>query len=146
MREMGSTEVLYLKMTRFILFLCMLLYSSSDVSTILVNSSSEVTSSYSFTSWVTATMCACDQDCDLLPFSVNHFCPFVPVTPTVYRSRLQSSLHQSGTEHKTMPYRYRAGRKWFSVKTGTVMQSLKLGLQVWALASYLLTNRDQGAG
>ena len=38
-------------MTRFILFLCMLLYSSSDVSTILVNSSSEVTSSYSFTSW-----------------------------------------------------------------------------------------------
>ena len=48
---MGSTEVLYLKMTRFILFLCMLLYSSSDVSTILVNSSSEVTSSYSFTSW-----------------------------------------------------------------------------------------------
>ena len=26
-------------------------------------------------------------------------------------------------------------RKWFSVKTGTVMQSSKLGLQVWALAN-----------
>ena len=54
MREREGTsvelEMLYLKMTRFILFLCMLLYSSSDVSTILVNSSSEVTSSYSFTS------------------------------------------------------------------------------------------------
>ena len=46
---------------------------------------------------------------------------------------------QSGTAHKTMPYRCRACRKWFSVKTGTVMQSSKLGLQVWARASYLLT-------
>ena len=46
---------------------------------------------------------------------------------------------QSETAHKTMPYRCRACRKWFSVKTGTVMQSSKLGLQVWALASYLLT-------
>ncbi len=38
-----------------------------------------------------------------------------------------------------MPYRCRACRKWFSVKAGTVMQSSKLGLQVWARASYLLT-------
>ena len=37
-----------------------------------------------------------------------------------------------------MPYRCRDCRKWFSVKTGTVMQSSKLGLQRWVLASYLL--------
>ena len=46
---------------------------------------------------------------------------------------------QPGTKHKTMPYRRRGRRKWFSVKTGTVMQSSKLGLQIWALASYLPT-------
>lgn len=51
---------------------------------------------------------------------------------------------QSGTAHKTMPYRCRSCRKWFSVKTGTVMQSSKLGLQVWALASYLLTTGIKG--
>ena len=51
---------------------------------------------------------------------------------------------QSETAHKTMPCRCRACRKWFSVKTGTVMQSSKLGLQVWALASYLLTTGIKG--
>ena len=51
---------------------------------------------------------------------------------------------QDGTKHKTMPYRCRGCRKWFSVKTGTVMQSSKLGLQVWAIASYLLTTGLKG--
>ena len=51
---------------------------------------------------------------------------------------------QDGTKHKTMPYRCRDCRKWFSVKTGTVMQSSKLGLQVWAVASYLLTTGLKG--
>ena len=51
---------------------------------------------------------------------------------------------QNGTKHKTMPYRCRDCRKWFSVKTGTVMQSSKLGLQVWAVASYLLTTGLKG--
>ncbi len=51
---------------------------------------------------------------------------------------------QDGTKHKTMPYRCRDCRKWFSVKTGTVMQSSKLGLQVWAIASYLLTTGLKG--
>ena len=52
---------------------------------------------------------------------------------------------QSGAAHKTdvaplpgLP------RKWFSVKTGTVMQSSKLGLQVWALATYLLNTGLKG--
>ena len=49
-----------------------------------------------------------------------------------------------GTKHKTMPYRCRDCRKWFSVKTGTVMQSSKLGLQVWAVATYLLTTGLKG--
>ena len=51
---------------------------------------------------------------------------------------------QDGTAHKTMPYRCRDCRKWFSVKTGTVMQSSKLGLQVWAVATYLLTTGLKG--
>ncbi len=51
---------------------------------------------------------------------------------------------QDGTKHKTMPYRCRDCRKWFSVKTGTVMHSSKLGLQVWAVASSLLTTGIKG--
>ena len=51
---------------------------------------------------------------------------------------------QDGTAHKTMPYRCRDCRKWFSVKTDTVMQSSKLGLQVWAVATYLLTTGLKG--
>ena len=51
---------------------------------------------------------------------------------------------QDGTAHRTMPYRCRDCRKWFSVKTGTVMQSSKLGLQVWAVATSLLTTGLKG--
>ena len=51
---------------------------------------------------------------------------------------------QSGAAHKTMSHRCRDCRKWFSVKTGTVMQSSKLGLQVWALATYLLNTGIKG--
>ena len=51
---------------------------------------------------------------------------------------------QSGTAHKTMSHRCRDCRKWFSVKTETVMQSSKLGLQVWALATYLLNTGIKG--
>ena len=51
---------------------------------------------------------------------------------------------QSGTAHKTMPYRCRDCRKFFSAKTGTVLQSSKLGYQVWALATYILTTGIKG--
>ena len=46
---------------------------------------------------------------------------------------------QSGASHPTMPYRCRERqcRKRFSVRYGTVMQSSKLGYQVWAMAIYL---------
>ena len=42
----------YLNITRFILFLCVLLYSSRAVSTTLVKSLIDVTSSYNFSSYM----------------------------------------------------------------------------------------------
>ena len=45
---------------------------------------------------------------------------------------------QSGTKHKTMPYRCRPCRRYFSVKTGSVMQDSKLGCLTWLVAMYLL--------
>ena len=51
---------------------------------------------------------------------------------------------QSGTAHKTMPYRCRECRRWFSVRTKTVMAESKLGYQVWILAIYLLTTGIKG--
>ena len=48
---------------------------------------------------------------------------------------------QSGTAHKTMPYRCREKEcaKRFSAKTGTVMEGSKLGFQDWMVATFLLT-------
>ena len=48
---------------------------------------------------------------------------------------------QTGAKHKTMPFRCREKEcaKRFSVRTGTVMQSSKLGFQVWVIAMYLLS-------
>ena len=49
---------------------------------------------------------------------------------------------QSSAAHKTMPFRcreYKECGKRFSVRTGTVMQSSKLGYQVWVIAMYLLS-------
>ena len=48
---------------------------------------------------------------------------------------------QSGTKHKTMPYRCREKEcaKRFSAKTGTVMEGSKLGFQVWMIATFLLS-------
>ena len=45
---------------------------------------------------------------------------------------------------KPQPYRCRDCRKDFSVKTGTVMQSSKLGLDVWAVAIFLLATGLKG--
>ena len=46
--------------------------------------------------------------------------------------------------HPQMPFHCRDCRKFFSVKTGTVMQSSKLGYQKWALALYILTTSIKG--
>lgn len=51
---------------------------------------------------------------------------------------------QSGAAHKTMPYRCRDCRKRFSVRTGTVMESSKLGHRIWALAIYMMSTNLKG--
>ena len=53
---------------------------------------------------------------------------------------------QTGCKHKTMPFRCREKQcaKRFSVRTGTVMQSSKLGFQVWAIATCLMTTNLKG--
>ena len=56
----------------------------------------------------------------------------------------QSERVQSGTSRPTMPYRCRDCRKFFSVRTGTVMAKSKLGYQTWVLAIYLLTTGIKG--
>lgn len=53
--------------------------------------------------------------------------------------RCQSDNIQVKTTHATMPHRCRKCRKFFSVKTGTVMQNSNLGYKVWAIAIYLQT-------
>ena len=42
------------------------------------------------------------------------------------------------------PYRCRDCRRYFSVRTGTVMQASNLPLRTWALAMYLLTSHPKG--
>lgn len=54
-------------------------------------------------------------------------------------ARCNSDRVQEGTSHPTMPYRCRDCRKFFSVRTGTAMESSKLSYQVWVLATYLMT-------
>ena len=44
---------------------------------------------------------------------------------------------QESVTHPTMPHRCRKCRKFFSVRTGSVMQASNLGYQVWAIAIYL---------
>lgn len=43
-----------------------------------------------------------------------------------------------------MPYRCRRCRKFFSVRTGTVMQNSKLGAKVWVWAIYLMATNLKG--
>ena len=51
---------------------------------------------------------------------------------------------QTGAKHKSQPYRCRDCRKRFSVKTNTAMHDSKLGIQVWAIAAYLMTTGLKG--
>ena len=48
--------------------------------------------------------------------------------------RCGSDNVQDPTTHTTMRYRRRSCRKFFSVRTGTVMEDSNLGYRVWALA------------
>ncbi len=47
-------------------------------------------------------------------------------------------------KHPTMPYRCHKCRKYFSAKTGTVMQGSNIGYQSWAIAIYLFTTGIKG--
>lgn len=47
-------------------------------------------------------------------------------------------------DHKPMPYRCKACRKHFSVRTGTVLAESRLPLQKWLLAIYILTSARKG--
>ncbi len=58
--------------------------------------------------------------------------------------RCGSDNVQDGTTHPTMPFRCRPCRKFFSVRTGTVMADSKLGYQTWAIAIYLLNTGIKG--
>ena len=58
--------------------------------------------------------------------------------------RCNSKNVQEGTRHPSMPYRCRQCRKFFSVRTGTVMQNSNLGAKVWVWAIYLMTTNLKG--
>ena len=51
---------------------------------------------------------------------------------------------QLGTTHPSNPYRCRPCRKFFSVRTGTVMQNSNLGAKVRVWATYLLSTNLKG--
>ncbi len=48
------------------------------------------------------------------------------------------------TTHKSMRYRCKDCRQFFSVRKGAVMESSKLGLQQWAIAIYMATTSLKG--
>ena len=51
---------------------------------------------------------------------------------------------QVGAKHRTMPFRCRTCRKFFSVKSNSIMHSSKLGYQDWAFAMYAITTNLKG--
>ena len=59
----------------------------------------------------------------------------------IYCGSLEVSERHS---HPTSPFRCRDCRKFFSIKTGSLMQSSKLGYRKWALAIYILTTNIKG--
>ena len=50
----------------------------------------------------------------------------------------------SNSSHKTMPYRCRKCRKFFSVRVGTVLEGSNLGYREWAIAIYMVTTSLKG--
>ena len=64
-----------------------------------------------------------------------------PVCPSCGSYNVQSDI-----KHKTMTHRCRdcSDRKFFSLKTGTVMEGSKLGYQTWAFALYLVATGIKG--
>lgn len=57
----------------------------------------------------------------------------------------ESDNVQIGTKHPSNPYRCRACRKFFSVKTNSPMRGSNLGYRQWVLAMYSLATNLKGA-
>ena len=51
---------------------------------------------------------------------------------------------QKRSKHPRMPFRCRGCNKFFSVRTGSVMESSKIGHQLWLIAIYMLTANLKG--
>ena len=51
---------------------------------------------------------------------------------------------QTDVAHKTMDYRCRSCRKWFSVRTGTIMENSRLPILHWVYAVYIQTSSLKG--
>ena len=53
---------------------------------------------------------------------------------------------QTDVAHKTMDYRCRSCRKWFSARTGTIMENSRLSILHWVYAVYIQTSSLKGIG
>ena len=71
----------------------------------------------------------------------KQFWPVGPHCPDCFSFNVQSDI-----KHKTMTHRCREcpNRRFFSLKTGTVLEGTKLSYQVWAIAIYLMTTGIKG--
>lgn len=58
--------------------------------------------------------------------------------------RCGSTNVQEKSAHKTMPHRCRDCQRFFSAKTGTMMECSNLDYQTWAIAIYLFTTNLKG--
>ena len=48
------------------------------------------------------------------------------------------------TTHKTMPYRCKECRNFFSVRKGTVLEGSRIGMQKWVIAMYMMSTSLKG--
>ncbi len=74
---------------------------------------------------------------------VNSVCQQVLLPQTPRRTDC-GSYRISEVNHKTMPYRCKECRHYFSVLKGTAMQGSKIGLQDWAIAIYMVATCLKG--
>lgn len=56
----------------------------------------------------------------------------------------ESDNIQTDVTHRTMDYRCRSCRKWFSVRTGTIMENSRLPILHWVYAVYIQTSSLKG--
>lgn len=54
------------------------------------------------------------------------------------------SDHTGPTTHKTMPYRCKVCRSFFSARKGTVLEGSRIGMQKWAIAMYMMSTSLKG--